>query len=171
MFPTKTELPELHKVRRCLWEIAVGTVLGSLPVWIYSQSPQALEMVISSLLTAGPVLEYYLALAVVSLSLRYLIQCPWRSAPKRQRWLLILCRFLEDVSPAFLSAFRTAAGALIGFVVTYCLAKPEIFQLAPVLMTLGSAVVLIGISATFAWADEKLKDLNSKSEQLGSIGL
>ncbi|KTT07344.1 hypothetical protein NS2R_22375 [Pseudomonas oryzihabitans] len=116
-------------------------------------------------------LGYYLVLSSVSSILRYLIQLSWKSGPKRQRWLLILFRFLEDVGPAFLSALRTAAGALIGFVVTYCLAKPEIFQLAPVLMTLGSAAVLIGISATFAWADEKLKDLNSKSEQRGSLGL
>lgn len=155
---------ELRVFKRCGRESIIGFVLGGVPVMASSQSTKALDGMINTLLTASPLMWYYLVLLAV-FCIAGLLRFKSDRPGKYQKGLLKLCRFLGDLGTPFLSATRTAAGAFLGFAAVCCFIKPEAFNLKGVLLILTGAAILIAFSAFLAAVEEILKDPRGTSTQ------
>lgn len=150
--------PKLHMFRRCLMEVVISFLLGAVPVLAHSESAKALKEILDVLL-ASTFFMYYFAALFLAFMVAALIQYFWRFGNERhQAGLLALHNILGNVGAGFLSAMRTGAGAIMGFLIVWHSLEPETMTLGSVARTVFMVVILIYISAVLALGEEALRD-------------
>lgn len=158
MHPATPPGSKLQMFRRCLVELLISFVLGTVPVLVHSESAKSLREILGVLLASEFFLYYFASLAA-AFAIAALVygRMNFREG-RHQRWLISFHRLLGDVGSSFLGAIRTGAGAVIGFLIMWHTLEPETISASNVIKVIGSAVVLIILSAGLALGEEILKN-------------
>nr|EKU4112773.1 hypothetical protein [Pseudomonas aeruginosa] len=165
MLFAKRTPPKLNIIRRCLRELPISFCLGSVPVLAHSETAQALKAILDAVLATPFFMKYYVAL-FIAFALAAGVQYGWRFADERhQHWMMAVHRFLSEVGSGFLSATRTGAGAILGFLFVWQTLEPETVSLFAALKTAGAFALLIFMSAVLALGEEALKDPRAAAAQ------
>ncbi|WP_288476336.1 hypothetical protein [uncultured Pseudomonas sp.] len=165
MLPIKRPRPKLHMFRRCLKELVISLLLGTVPVLAHSDSAQSLKAILDVLL-AGPFFQYYYASLLLLFIAVSIFLFLWRFGNDRhQAALIAVHRLLGDVSSSLAGAFRTGAGAILGFMIVWNALEPETITLANVAKTVAAIVVLTIVCAALALGEEAAKDPRAAAAQ------
>jgi hypothetical protein len=145
-------------------EIIIATLLGTLPVTIYSVNAKSLDDTVGGLLAIGNLINYagYLTVVfILATGLRYIFRFSSESA---QRNLVAFHRITAELGTCFLTVIRTGLGAMIGILIIAF--STNVITLSPgeYISLTGSIFCVLLVSTSLAVGHELLSK-TSKTQQ------
>lgn len=95
-------------------ELSLSCLLGTIPIYLYSNSKQSLDEMVSGLLAIGPLIDYFGWLLVPYASLLILKYCIRFSSDRSKHTFDFLHKIMSEAGTGFQTILRTGAGAAIG---------------------------------------------------------
>lgn len=148
--------------RRVRRELTYAFFIGSLPLLACTTAAEVTSLV-NALLAAPQLMEYYVyllsAFVIVSLSI-------WRTTFRK--YLFIgksreLHKFFVNIGASLLTAFRTALGAMIGFLLVWYLRDLDGMSADGTVAVMGYALFTLMVCVLLAWTDEILRNPHGAS--------
>ena len=158
MYSSSYPRPKADMLHRCLNELIISLMLGTVPVLVLSNSPQSLSAILDVQL-AGKFFVYYDAALGLAFCISALLYRALNFGERRyQERLIGFHRLMGNLGSAFLGATRTGAGAVIGFMIVWHTFEPESMTPENVVKISASAVMLIVLSAALSLCEDIFKN-------------
>lgn len=158
MYASPASRPKAHMLHRCVTELIISLVLGTVPVLVLSNSPQSLKAILDVQLAGKFFLYYDAALAAAFAIAAFFYRALNFGERRYQERFISFHRLMGNLGSAFLGATRTGAGAVIGFLIVWYTFEPETMTPENVVKVSASAVMLIILCAALSLCEDIFKN-------------